>query len=111
MIAAAGGGLVILLLLLLLARRRGADEEFEESILIGSQGEDTESLGDSADDTEAGMSEAAETSFLSEFSHSDMDVLQDDTGEVDPVALSGAIGRGGPLADSVDGQQRGFVER
>ncbi len=87
MIVAAAGGLVILLLLLLLARRRGANsDEFEESILIGSQGEDTESLGGSTDDTEVGISEAAETSFLSEFSHSDMDVLQDDTGEVDPVA-------------------------
>jgi len=87
MIAVAGGGLVILLLLLLLARRRKAEsEEFEESILIGSQGDDTESLGGATDDTESGVSEAAETSFLSEFSHSDMDVLQDDTGEVDPVA-------------------------
>ncbi|MCF6354066.1 MAG: hypothetical protein L3J26_03025 [Candidatus Polarisedimenticolaceae bacterium] len=88
MIAVAGGGLAILLLLLLLARRRSAEsEEFEESILIDTQGGgDTESLGSPADDTEAGMSEAAETSFLSEFSHSDMDVLQDDTGEVDPVA-------------------------
>ncbi len=88
MIAVAGGGLAILLLLLLLARRRSAEsEEFEESILIDTQGRgDTESLGSPADDTEAGMSEAAETSFLSEFSHSDMDVLQDDTGEVDPVA-------------------------
>ncbi len=87
MIAVAGGGLVILLLLLLLARRRKTEsEEFEESILIGSQGEDTESLGSATDDTEGSVSEAAETSFLSEFSHSDMDVLQDDTGEVDPVA-------------------------
>lgn len=88
MIAVAGGGLAILLLLLLLARRRSAEsEEFEESILIDTQGGgDTESLGSPADDTEAGISEAAETSFLSEFSHSDMDVLQDDTGEVDPVA-------------------------
>lgn len=87
MAVAAGGGLAILLLLLLLARRRGADsDEFEESILIGTQGEDTESLGGSTDDTEVGISEATETSFLSEFSHSDMDVLQDDTGEVDPVA-------------------------
>ncbi|MFC1603069.1 FimV/HubP family polar landmark protein, partial [Pseudomonadota bacterium] len=87
MIAAAGGGLVILLLLLLLARRNKAEsEEFEESILVGTQGEDTESLGSAGTDTEGVMSEAAETSFLSEFSHSDMDVLQDDTGEVDPVA-------------------------
>ncbi len=87
MIAAAGGGLAILLLLLLLARRRNAEsKEFEESILIDTQGGDTESLGSPADDTETGMSEATETSFLSEFSHSEMDVLQDDTGEVDPVA-------------------------
>jgi len=87
MIAVAGGGLAILLLLLLLARRKKAEgEEFEESILVGTQGEDTESLGSAGSDTEGVMSEAAETSFLSEFSHSDMDVLQDDTGEVDPVA-------------------------
>ncbi len=87
MIAAAGGGLAILLLLLLLVRRRNAEsKEFEESILIDTQGGDTESLGSPADDTETGMSEATETSFLSEFSHSEMDVLQDDTGEVDPVA-------------------------
>ncbi len=87
MIAAAGGGLAILLLLLLLIRRRNAEkEEFEESILIDTQGGDTESLAGPVDDTEAAVSEAAETSFLSEFSHSDMDVLQDDTGEVDPVA-------------------------
>ena len=87
MIPVAGGGLVVLLLLLLFARRRKAEsEEFEESILVGAQGEDTESLSSSGDDTEGAMSEAAETSFLSEFSHSDMDVLQDDTGEVDPIA-------------------------
>jgi len=87
MIAVAGGGLVILLLLLLLARRKKAEgEEFEESILVGTPGEDTESLGNAGSDTEGVISEAAETSFLSEFSHSDMDVLQDDTGEVDPVA-------------------------
>ncbi len=87
MIAAAGGGLALLLLLLLLIRRRNAEkEEFEESILIDTQGGDTESLAGPVDDTEAAVSEAAETSFLSEFSHSDMDVLQDDTGEVDPVA-------------------------
>ena len=84
-IAVAGGGLVLLLLLLLLARRRSTEsEEFEESILVGARGEDSESLSSAGDDTV--MSGAAETSFLSEFSHSDMDVLQDDTGEVDPVA-------------------------
>ncbi len=87
MIAVAGGGLVVLLLLLVLARRNKAESaEFEESILVGTQGDDTESLGSAGSDTEGVISEAAETSFLSEFSHSDMDVLQDDTGEVDPIA-------------------------
>ena len=87
-VAGAGGGFIVLLLLLLmLSRRKASDDEFQESILVSSDVDDVEALdSDVAEDTETPLSETAETSFLSEFSHSDLDAGQEDTGEVDPMA-------------------------
>ena len=88
-VAGAGGGvLLLLILLLILNRRRASSDEFQESILVSAdEMEDEEPpASDLAGDTEGPLSETVETSFLSEFSHSDLDVAQDDTGEVDPLA-------------------------
>ena len=89
-----GGGaaaVILLLVLLLLLRRRGkaaqpedegeAEETLEESILLEpTEGEDYDLNVDDA--APAGN----DTSFLSEFSASEMHSLADDTSEVDPVS-------------------------
>ncbi|MFC1684873.1 FimV/HubP family polar landmark protein [Pseudomonadota bacterium] len=83
----AGGGLLLLILLLLLLRRRKAGaEDFEESVLITPS-----ETASAKEDVVAEMPEeeegvGGETSLLSDFATSDMDALQEDTGEVDPVA-------------------------
>ncbi len=82
----AGIGLVAVLLLVmwLMRSRKSGQEEFEESILIegGNEG-----LTDTAlQDADEVLGQTDETSFLSDFSPSDIDALQDETGEVDPLA-------------------------
>jgi len=79
-----GGGLLLILLLLLISRRKSAGEppaaepeQADESILTADESD----LKADADSTAAG-----DTSFLSEFSPSDINALRDDTGEVDPVS-------------------------
>lgn len=100
-LAGAGGILVLLLVLLGLKRKSGrkAEQPFEAEGLApatagaaaiggaaaaskeGTEGEDI--AGISAD-SDLGHDE--ETSFLSEFSPSDVNALRDETGEVDPVS-------------------------
>ncbi len=68
------------------ARRRSAKEaRSEESILVDLEdkpGESSQLLATSGESD----SQTDETSFLSDFSPSDIDALQDETGEVDPVS-------------------------
>ena len=61
-----------------------AKAEFQESILVNTI-DDTES-SQTQDEAEPISQTTEETSFLSDFSPSDIDALQDETGEVDPVA-------------------------
>ncbi|MGD8587915.1 MAG: FimV/HubP family polar landmark protein [Chromatiales bacterium] len=81
------GGVAVLLLILLgliMRRRKEAEAEFAESILVTPEGETTLSSGR---DSVGAISETSEeTSFMSEFSPSDIDALQDETGEVDPIS-------------------------
>jgi pilus assembly protein FimV len=81
------GGVSLLLLILLgliMRRRRQAEAEFAESILVTPAGEATTSPGR---ESMGAISETSEeTSFMSEFSPSDIDALQDETGEVDPIS-------------------------
>jgi pilus assembly protein FimV len=81
------GGVVVLLLILfglIMRRRKEAEAEFAESILVTPDGETAMS---SSGGSVAAMSDTTEeTSFMSEFSPSDIDALQDETGEVDPIS-------------------------
>jgi pilus assembly protein FimV len=84
-----GGAVGVILLSLgwlLIRRRRQADDEFDESMLMRSgEGSSTvaqDSLSDVAEQRES----EEETSFISDFSPSDIDALQEETGEVDPAA-------------------------
>ena len=72
------------LLWVMIRRRRSSSADFQESILVNtvdeSEAETMSSIsGSGSHDTE-------DTSFLSDFSASDIDALQDETGEVDPIA-------------------------
>jgi pilus assembly protein FimV len=82
----AGGVAVLLLILfgLIMRRRKEAEAEFAESILVTPEGEPTLSPGRGSVGAISETSE--ETSFMSEFSPSDIDALQDETGEVDPIS-------------------------
>jgi len=83
----AGGGLLLLILLLLLLRRRKAGaEDFEESVLIEPEEKAPVKENAVAEMPEEEEGVGGETSLLSDFATSDMDALQEDTGEVDPVA-------------------------
>ncbi len=88
-LAAGGGGAVALLLLvwLLLRRRRQAEDDFNESVLFSSE-ESTEEMGQPsmASEHQSAAEGEEETSFISDFSPSDIDALQEETGEVDPAA-------------------------
>lgn len=85
------GGVAIVLLALVwvfVSRRRAEAEvaDFQESILVSTIDDtDSEQVSDQLieDDEDT---ETDETSFLSDFSPSDIDALQDETGEVDPLA-------------------------
>ena len=86
LIGMAVGVVVILLSLMWIAisRRRTGQDEFQESILVDTiDSSDVESAEDSS---ESNSHTTEETSFLSDFSPSDVNALQDETGEVDPVA-------------------------
>lgn len=88
MLGAAVAGIVVLLALLWVAvsRRRSSSADFQESILISTIDEgDSEQVMDEISQGPASHP-TEETSFLSDFSPSDIDALQDETGEVDPLA-------------------------
>jgi pilus assembly protein FimV len=81
------GGVALLLLILLgliMRRRKEAEAEFAESILVTPDGE---ALATASRGSVAVINEPSEeTSFMSDFSPSDIDALQDETGEVDPIS-------------------------
>lgn len=81
------GGVALLLLILLgliMRRRKEAEAEFAESILVTPDGEAVATAGRGS---VAAINESSEeTSFMSDFSPSDIDALQDETGEVDPIS-------------------------
>ncbi len=88
MLGVAVAGIVVLLALLWVAvsRRRSSSADFQESILISTIDEgDSEQVMDEISQ-EPASHPTEETSFLSDFSPSDIDALQDETGEVDPLA-------------------------
>ena len=83
----AGGGGILVLLLLLLLMRRGKSEEVAEAAdeTPSPAGGEPES-GPAETETQEPEAAAEETSFLSEFSPSEVNALRDESGEVDPVA-------------------------
>ncbi|MCB1751298.1 MAG: FimV family protein [Gammaproteobacteria bacterium] len=87
---AIGGGVVAVLLALiwlLTGRRRRNDQEFQESILTDTVGGKEEAaVVEQAEPSEPESRTTEETSFLSDFSPSEIDVLPEETGEVDPMA-------------------------
>lgn len=66
-------------------RRKPEVEQPEESILVDLEQEGPDTASALATSGEAD-SQTDETSFLSDFSPSDIDALQDETGEVDPIS-------------------------
>ncbi len=76
--------LLLILLGLIMRRRREAEAEFAESILVTPNGEAVMTAGRGSAGAINEPSE--ETSFMSDFSPSDIDALQDETGEVDPIS-------------------------
>ncbi len=86
MLGVAVAAVVVLLALLwvVISRRRSSNADFQESILVSTLDDnDSEQIGEGADLV---TQSPDETSFLSDFSPSDIDALQDETGEVDPLA-------------------------
>ncbi|MES9833173.1 MAG: FimV/HubP family polar landmark protein [Candidatus Thiodiazotropha sp. DIVDIV] len=85
MLAIIGGAGVLLigLLTMIMRRRKEAEAEFAESILVSP---DSDIVPTGADDSSSLTSPTDETSFMSDFSPSDIDALQDETGEVDPLS-------------------------
>jgi len=83
------GGAVALVLLalgwLLVKRRRESEDRFDESVLL-APGESTTVDLDAESEVAETVEHAEETSFISDFSPSDIDALQEETGEVDPSA-------------------------
>ena len=76
--------ILIGLVWILLSRKRTNTADFQESILLNTIDEDVDSsVLDEANNIPA---HTEETSFLSDFSPSDIDALQDETGEVDPLS-------------------------
>ena len=86
MMAISVGGLVLVIILIWsMIGRRKSKGDFEESILLG--GGDSEVTAESPiQPGGAGPAQVDETSFLSDFSPSDIDALQDETGEGDPLS-------------------------
>ncbi|PVV16028.1 MAG: hypothetical protein B6D77_01375, partial [gamma proteobacterium symbiont of Ctena orbiculata] len=80
------GGVAVLLIGLLwmiMRRRKEAEAEFAESILVSP---DSGVIATGKDDSSSLTASTDETSFMSDFSPSDIDALQDETGEVDPLS-------------------------
>jgi pilus assembly protein FimV len=80
-------GLILVLMLvmwLVMRGRKSEQEEFEESILI--EGANEAITDTTLQEAEEVLGQTEETSFLSDFSPSDIDALQDETGEVDPLS-------------------------
>ncbi|MCU7920481.1 MAG: hypothetical protein KZQ95_19310 [Candidatus Thiodiazotropha sp. (ex Epidulcina cf. delphinae)] len=75
--------LLIGLLWMITRRRKEAEAEFAESILVSP---DSDVVASPKDDTSSLTAATDETSFMSDFSPSDIDALQDETGEVDPLS-------------------------
>ncbi len=71
------------LIWILFSRKRTNTADFQESILLNTIDDESESHLDEANNIPA---HTEETSFLSDFSPSDIDALQDETGEVDPLS-------------------------
>ncbi len=110
-VAGAGGALVLLLILLGVRRKRAREEEDQAFDELAASTDTADATEDEAapveteakDETESAAAESKEedkedleedslfeqedeTSFLSEFTPSDMNALRDETGEVDPIA-------------------------
>ncbi len=99
-IVAGGGGILVLLLILLGIRRKRAEVEEGEAFddLVASSLDEETSADISSDSAAVDTKEKEgevdedslfgqeETSFLSEFTPSDMNALRDETGEVDPIS-------------------------
>jgi pilus assembly protein FimV len=69
---------------MLLSRKSASTPDFQESILLNTIDEEAEST--TIDEANNIPAHTEETSFLSDFSPSDIDALQDETGEVDPLS-------------------------
>ena len=89
---AIGGGVVAVLLgliWLLTGRRRNQGQDFQESILtdtiVEKEGVAAAAI-EQAESVEPESSNTEETSFLSDFSPSEIDALPEETGDVDPLA-------------------------
>lgn len=81
------GGVAVLLIGLLwmiMRRRKEAEAEFAESILVSPDSGIVPRVN--KDDASSLTAPTDETSFMSDFSPSDIDALQDETGEVDPLS-------------------------
>ncbi|MES9812716.1 MAG: FimV/HubP family polar landmark protein [Candidatus Thiodiazotropha sp.] len=85
LLAIVGGVAVLLigLLWMIMRRRKEAEAEFAESILVSP---DSGVVTTGKEDSSSLTSPTDETSFMSDFSPSDIDALQDETGEVDPLS-------------------------
>ncbi len=85
LLAIVGGVAVLLigLLMMIMRRRKEAEAEFAESILVSP---DSSVVSAGKDDSSSLSTPTDETSFMSDFSPSDIDALQDETGEVDPLS-------------------------
>jgi pilus assembly protein FimV len=85
LLAIIGGVSVLLigLLAMVMRRRKEAEAEFAESILVS---QDSAMARAGSDEGSSLVSPTEETSFMSDFSPSDIDALQDETGEVDPLS-------------------------
>lgn len=85
MLAIVGGAAVLLLILLalIMRRRKEAEAEFAESILVTPE---SGAAAAAVSGSGAINEPTDETSFMSDFSPSDIDALQDETGEVDPIS-------------------------
>ncbi len=74
---------LLALVWILMSRKHTNTADFQESILLNTIDEEAESSLSDASNIPA---HTEETSFLSDFSPSDIDALQDETGEVDPLS-------------------------
>ncbi len=75
---------VVGLVWMLLSRKSASTPDFQESILLNTIEDEAEST--TLDEANNIPAHTEETSFLSDFSPSDIDALQDETGEVDPLS-------------------------